>query len=194
MPLTKGMVHVYTGNGKGKTTSSFGLALRASGHDLRVAVVQFLKASGYSGEVLAARRFVPNIKVFSFGKKCPNASLHEEQIARGSFQSFCKECFSTTQEEREEAKEALEYARRLAATNEFDVIILDEVNVALSKSLVSLDEVMELVKNRKPNIELVLTGRNAPQEIIELADFATEMRCIKHVWDAGMPARPGIEF
>ncbi len=189
-----GLVQVYTGNGKGKTTATLGLALRAAGHGYSTAMVQFLK-TGYTGEVLALKRHreLP-IEIISYGKKCANHERHIADIAAGRFESFCRECFNITEEDKAFCKEALAQGKRLASSGQKDIVILDEVNVAIDFGLVSMEDVLDVVRSKWPKTELILTGRNARKELIEAADVVNEVNFLKHPYDKGIYARKGIEF
>lgn len=173
--LERGLVEVYTGEGKGKTSAAFGLALRAIGRGLKVYVIQFIKGGFDYGELYVVER-LPNLEVKAFG--------------RGRFVTETP----PDEEDMKLAREAFELAKRVVKSGEYDVVILDEINVALSLRLISVEEVVELIKNKPPNVELVLTGRHAPKDIIESADLVTEMREIKHPYAKGFPPRRGIEF
>jgi cob(I)alamin adenosyltransferase len=175
MRLEKGLVQVYTGDGKGKTTAAFGLALRAIGRGLRVYVIQFIKGGFDYGELYVVDR-LPNLTLKAFG--------------RGKF-------VTARPPEKEDvgfAHEALELAKKVVEGGEYDVVVLDEVNVAMSLKLISVDEVLELVKGKPVHVEFILTGRGAPEELIEVADLVTEMREVKHPYRKGVPARKGIEY
>lgn len=169
-----GLLHVYTGEGKGKTTAALGLALRAWGHGLRVCVVQFMKKGEDYGEVLALRRM--GIEVFQFGSG--------KLILKG------KHC----QEDVDCARRALELSRALLCSGEYDMVIMDEVNVALYFELISLEELMEVLDQRDRSVEVICTGRNAPEELKRKADLVTVMRVEKHPYDNGLEARKGIEY
>jgi cob(I)alamin adenosyltransferase len=169
--LSRGYVQVYTGEGKGKTTAAFGLALRAAGRGLKVKVIQFLKGR-MSGEAVAAARI--GIEVEQFGGP--------EWVNLGS----------PTEADYERAKAGLAAARE--ALGNFDVLILDEANVALSAGLLQTDAVLEFLKGRPEGVEVILTGRGAPPELLALADLVTEMRELKHPYRAGVGAREGIEL
>lgn len=168
-------MQVYTGEGKGKTSAAFGLALRAAGRGFRVFVIQFIKGGFDYGELYIIKQ-LPNLelKAFGQGKFVTQIPPSEKDIAL--------------------AKEAYALAKRVVESGEYDVVILDEVNVALHLELLSLEEVLNLVKTKPKNVELVLTGRNAPKEIIEIADLVTEMREVKHPYTKGVKPRKGIEY
>jgi cob(I)alamin adenosyltransferase len=172
--LERGLVQVYTGNGKGKTTAAFGLALRAIGRGLKVYVIQFIKGGFDYGELYIVDK-LPNLKLKAFG--------------RGRFIKG-----KPSQEDVKLAEEALLLAEKIIKGGEYDIVVLDEVNVALNLKLIGLDKVLELIKSKPKHVELVLTGRYAPNEVLETADLVTEMKEIKHPYNAGYRARRGIEF
>ncbi len=186
-----GLVHVYTGDGKGKTTASLGLALRAAGHGLSVLVVQFLKGCNFLGELESLARH-PNIEIKQFGKPC----TYSERFKAGSQSSCgnCRDCFMTREEEEAQARNALQYGERAAKSGIHDLVILDEANVALAGRLISVEDILELIKKKHRNTELVLTGVGAPEEIIKAADYVTEMKKIKHPIAKGTYGRRGIEY
>ncbi len=168
------MIQVYTGEGKGKTTAAFGLALRAWGRGLRVCIIQFMKSGETYGEIKAARK-LKGLDLFQYG----------------SGKWIDKERHSP--EEEALAQEALRKAKEVLTSGKYDVVILDEINVATDFGLVSTKDVLDVVRTRG-NVEVVLTGRYAPKEFIEEADLVTEMRVIKHPYDSGVDARPGVEY
>jgi cob(I)alamin adenosyltransferase len=173
--LEKGLVQVYTGNGKGKTSAALGLALRAIGRGLKVYVVQFIKGGFDYGELHVVDR-LPNLTLKAFG--------------RGKF-------IMSKPPEKEDvrlAEEALKLAKEIIESREHDIVILDEINVALHLKLIELQDVVDIIKKKPKNVEIVLTGRNAPEEIIELADLVTELKEIKHPFSKGYEARKGIEY
>jgi cob(I)alamin adenosyltransferase len=173
--LTQGFIQVYTGDGKGKTTCALGLALRAVGRGLKVFMVQWLK-TGDTGEVLAAARLAPELTIRSLG--------------RPGFINFK----SPAPKDIALAREALDLAKEAIAGGEYDLVILDEINVALAFGLLDLEEVLAMLRSRPPWVEVVLTGRQAPAELVALADLVTEMRSVKHYYEAGVTARKGIEW
>jgi cob(I)alamin adenosyltransferase len=173
--LETGLVQVYTGNGKGKTSAAFGLALRAIGRGLNVYVIQFIKGGFDYGELHAIKGF-PNLTLKAFG--------------RGKF-------VTTRPPEKEDiqlAEKALQLAKEAVESRKYDIVILDEISVALKLELISLEEVLKIVKNKPTTVELVLTGRDAPDELIQAADLVTEMKEVKHPFHKGLKARKGIEF
>lgn len=175
MKLEKGLVQVYTGNGKGKTTASFGLALRAIGRGLKVYIIQFIKGGFDYGELYVADK-LPGLTLKAYG--------------RGKFISEKK----PDRIDVDLAREALKKAEEVIKNGEVDVVILDEINVALNLKLVEIEKVLKLIKEKPEQMEIVLTGRNAPVEIVQAADLVTEMIEIKHPYNVGFKARKGIEY
>ena len=185
-----GKTQVYTGSGKGKTTAALGLAFRAMGHGLKVYVIQFLKGGTYIGEYIKSRR-MRNIKIKQFGKPCPYSDLMKMGKAECG---NCRECFITAEEDKDKAEEAVKHTKKILSGKKYDLIILDEVNVAVKKGLISAKSVLDLIKTKPPEVELVLTGRGAPKSIIDAADIVTEMKAIKHPERRGLAGRRGIEY
>ena len=171
----KGLVMVLTGNGKGKTTSALGQAIRAIGHGFKVSMIQFMKGRKY-GEIIAAEQYLPDFKVENYGL---DSFVMKDNPAPVDI---------------ELAQKGLERARELIMSEGYDMIILDEINVALDFKLISLEETLELIKNKPPKLNLILTGRNAHPEIIEFADMVSEVQEIKHHYTSGIKDRAGIEF
>lgn len=171
----KGLVHVYTGNGKGKTTSSLGLAMRALGHGAQVTVIQFMKGWKDYGELITASK-LEGFEMIQTGR--PDYVYKGKELP----------------EDYEEAKRGMETALRIMNSGKCDMLILDEINVALEYGLVTLGSVMEMVKNKPFSMELVLTGRGAHRDLVELADLVTEMQEVKHPFKEGITARKGVEF
>jgi len=174
--IDKGLVQIYTGNGKGKTTASLGLALRAMGHGYKVFMLQFMKGSKEYGELQAAEKYLPNLIIVQSGLE--------------TFVS--KE--NPSQADIELARQGLETAKKVIKEGHYDVVILDEINVALDFNLIDLDEVIELVKNKPERLELILTGRYLPGRLAEYADLISEVSLVKHPYYKGVPARKGIEY
>jgi cob(I)alamin adenosyltransferase len=186
-----GLVHVYTGKGKGKTTAAVGLALRALGHGFSVYMIQLLKGGHHMGEVIAAEELLPNFVVKQYGKACP----YSEEMRKGTIDcGNCRDCFLSRGEEADKAEEALKQAEKVLRSGRYDVVIIDEVNNALHKKLVPVSRVVKLIKSKKKKTELILTGRNAPKEIIRLADYVTEMRDVKHPFNKAMRVRRGVDY
>lgn len=170
--MEKGFVHVYTGNGKGKSTAAVGLAVRALCAGMSVYVGQFVKSMKYNETKI--EELFPKLKV--------------EQLGTGCF--IFRE---PSQKDIDMAREGLEKCRKILASGEYDVVILDEINIALYFKLISVEEVIEAINNRKPNVEVVATGRYAPQELTDIADLVTEMKEIKHYYTQGVLSRNGID-
>ncbi len=173
MTLEKGYLQVYTGDGKGKTTAALGLALRAAGAGLRVYIAQFVKGMHYS-ELDALQRFDDLVTVKQYGRSC--------FITRDPEQADV-----------DAAREGLEEVRKLLAEDAPDVLVLDEANIAVFYKLFSVGELLEVVAGRPEGVEVVVTGRKAPPELLEKADLVTEMKEIKHYYTRGVEAREGIE-
>ena len=171
-PSQRGGVQVYTGNGKGKTTAAWGQAMRASGQGLKVGIIQFFKGKG-SGEAKMARKL--NLKVYSF---CP---VHP--FFGGKREKLKKEC-----------REGLVFAQEIIQSKKYDLIILDEINIALRDRLIEVNGILDLIEKKPKGVELILTGREAPKKIMEVADLVTEMRKIKHPYQKGIKGRRGIEY
>lgn len=173
--LAKGLVQVYTGKGKGKTTAALGLALRAVGSGLRVYIMQFMKGQTIYGELESAKALAPLLTIEQVGRK--------NFIIPGKIDPI----------DIEVAQTAFARGKELVLSGDYDLVILDELNCAVDLGLIPLAEVKEMIAHKPLTTELVLTGRGAHPEIIELADLVTEMREIKHYYNAGQPARVGIE-
>lgn len=174
-PKCRGMVHLYTGMGKGKTTAALGLAFRALGQNRRVLLIQFMKKGSSFGECKAAKRF-PKFKILQTGDSCWVRKKANSAKARGL------------------AQKGLIRARKAIASNLYDLIILDELNVCLEYSLVEVSQVKQILKNKPRHLEVVITGRFAHPEIIESADLVSEIKEIKHYYKKGITARKGIEY
>jgi cob(I)alamin adenosyltransferase len=172
-PSRRGLLIVYTGSGKGKTTAALGLALRAAGHALHVEIVQFIK-NCRSGEHEALARLGDLVGIRTVGTGFVVGRPSAEALAAAS--------------------EGLAQARRLLGGGRTDMLVLDELLSALTVGLVTEADVMALIDARPSHVHLVLTGRDAPASVLQRADLATEMRCLKHPFDDGLAAQPGIEF
>ena len=171
--LKKGYVQVYTGDGKGKTTAAFGLALRATGYDLQVFIAQFIKGRRYS-EIKSLEKLKDNITVKQYG--------------RGFFIRK-KPC----DEDIKAAKAGLAEIKELLASGKYDLVILDEINIAVYFKLLSVEDILDLIDLKPDDVELVLTGRKVDPKVIEKADLVTEMREVKHYYRKGVTGRKGIE-
>lgn len=179
--LTKGLIQIYTGDGKGKTTAAFGLALRAAGQGNKVLIYQFLKPPSLDvGERFALQLGAVRIRVEALDVEWDMAKSFddEKQVAKA------KAAIS----------EALERLARTAEKRFYDVLILDEIVFCLSKGLANLEKIKDLIERRDPCVEIVMTGRGATDELLAMADLVTEMKNIKHPFDEGIEARQGIEF
>jgi cob(I)alamin adenosyltransferase len=170
----RGYVQVYTGDGKGKTTAALGLVVRALGQGLKPVVLQFMKPDATEGEILTLARLGVPTRRCGLDHWVLGGKVSGEDLAA--------------------AAAGFERARGLVESEEYDVVVLDELVTAVFFGLVPLGSVLELVASKPDSVELVITGRRAPQELIDAADLATEMRPLKHYYDAGVQARPGIEF
>jgi len=171
----RGLVEVFTGDGKGKTSAALGVALRALGHDLKIFIVFFMKGIFPCGEQKTLSQ-LPNVTFVRFGSETfvdPN---------------------NITKADKEEAKKALNAARKAILSNDYDIVILDEINVAAAWKLIDIDEVIKLIQERPEKVELILTGRYANDRLISLADLVTNMTKIKHPYDKGISARKGIDY
>jgi len=173
--LEHGLTQVYTGDGKGKTSAAFGLALRAIGRGLKVYVIQFIKGGFDYGELHVVQH-LPNLKIKAFG--------------RGKFVTQ----IPPTKEDVKLASQAFELAEQIVSGGEYDVVVLDEINVALHLKLIELDKVLRLIEKKPKHVELVLTGRHASPKLLDMADLVTEMKEVKHPYTTGTPPREGIEY
>ena len=171
--MQTGYVQVYTGNGKGKTTAMLGLALRACGAGMRVYIGQFIKNGEYS-EVKAVRECLSNVELEQYGAEI----------------DFCGD---VTEEDIKSAEDGLKKAAEAILSGKYDIVMLDEINIAIHCGLINVKEVLELIRQKPDSLELILTGRYAVKEIIEAADLVSEITEIKHYYDKGIMAREGIE-
>jgi len=171
--LVKGYIHLYTGNGKGKTTAAIGLAVRAVGAGKKVFIAQFVKGMHYA-ELDSLKRF-PEIEIKQFGLDC-----------------FIKQ--KPTEKDIEAARSGLNEVTAVIQNNSYNIVILDEICIALFYNLFGVDEVLSLLRNKPGEMEIILTGRYAPSELINIADLVTEMKELKHYYTSGVQAREGIEF
>lgn len=172
MKDNKGYIHIYTGNGKGKTTCALGLSLRAVCAGKKVFFGQFIKGMKYSE--LDAVKYLPNFEMKQYGRDC-----------------FIYN--SPTQEDIDMAKNALLEMKNILTEGKYDLVVMDELNIALYYKLFTVEEVIEILESKKKNVEVVITGRYALQELMDKADLVTEMKEIKHYYKKGVEARKGIE-
>jgi cob(I)alamin adenosyltransferase len=171
----KGLIQVYTGPGKGKTTAALGLAMRAIGHGLKVYVIQFMKGNILYGELETARRLSPNIVIRQMGRETFVDRNNPDKI------------------DIELAQRGLQLAGEVIGAGEYDIVVLDEINVAVDYGLISLEDLLKLLDTKPAHVELILTGRGAKREVIERADLVTEMAEVKHYYRQGIRCREGIE-
>lgn len=175
---TQGLVLVHTGDGKGKTTAALGTVLRAVGYGHRVLIVQFIKGSWAYGELKSIRRLEPEVEFHRMGKGF--VGILDDNLPR--------------EEHEKAAKDALAFAKERLASGDYHLVLLDEIFVAIGLKLITLEEALDLIKARPPQCNLILTGRGAPQEIIDRADTVTEMKEIKHAYQKGILAQKGVDY
>jgi cob(I)alamin adenosyltransferase len=173
--IGRGYIQVYTGNGKGKTTAALGLAVRAAGHGLRTVIVQFMKGWIDYGELKGVRMLDPYVELHQAGR--------DTFVNRNN----------PDPEDIRLAREGWELAKRLIGEGNGDIVVLDEINCAMDFGLIPVEEVLDVLKKKPEGMELILTGRGAPEVVMELADLVTEMREIKHYYAKGVDARVGVE-
>jgi len=173
-----GLIVVITGHGKGKTTSALGIALRAAGHGMRVCIVEFMKCDLYSGEIEGIKRLSPNVEIHLTGK------------------GFCGIMGDphTFSEHRASAQEAIKFAKEKMLSGSYDILILDEINNAVGLKLVDLPQILDLIDRKPTLLHLVLTGRDAPTELIKRAHTVTEMKEVKHAYYQGIEPQKGIDY
>ena len=177
MKLNRGLVQIYTGDGKGKTTAALGQGIRSAGYGLNVIMVQFLKG-GYTGELTTLEK-IENFKVFRFEKERDFVwNLSETEIC----------------ELKKEIQEGYNFIKKIVDENLCDVLIIDEIMGELQNKFITLEDVIYLIENKNDSMEIIMTGRNVPKEIINLANLVTEMKMIKHPFEEGINARKGIEY
>ena len=173
-----GLVIVYTGNGKGKTTAALGLALRAIGYEHKVCMLQFIKGSWHYGEMDSSKKLEPNFELIAVGKGF--VGILDDNSPREEHEKY--------------AAEAVRICREKINSGKYNVVILDEVNYAINLGLIDVQEIKKIIKEKPSNLDLVLTGRDVKDEIVELADLVTEMKEIKHPFKSGIKAKKGIDF
>ncbi len=173
--MKKGLLMVFTGNGKGKTTSALGLAMRAAGHSMKVAFYQFIKGSWKYGEMEAIKRFsdLVDFRVMGRGFTWQSDDLEKDKAL---------------------AKSAWETAKEAIFSGKYDMVILDEFTYVLNYGMVELDDVLTALKTRPEGVHVVITGRDAPEALLQIADLVTEMKEIKHPFKKGVKAQKGVEF
>jgi len=173
-----GLVIVYTGKGKGKTTAALGIALRAVGHNYKICMIQFIKGSWHYGEMTSSKRLEPEFEMTAIGKGFVGIIDDNTPIEK----------------HKKIADEALRLSRKKIRSENYDIVILDEINYAVNLGLVKLEDVLDIIKIKPPHVNLVLTGNYARDEIIDVADLVTEMKEIKHPFKSGIKAKKGIDF
>ncbi|WP_349257128.1 cob(I)yrinic acid a,c-diamide adenosyltransferase [Nitrososphaera sp.] len=178
VPSDRGLVIVYTGKGKGKTTAALGIVLRAVGHGYRVGMIQFIKGEWYYGELTSSKRLEPEFEMIAAGKGFVGIIDDDHPL----------------EDHQQAAKQALAVAREKLVSGAYDVLILDEINYAVKLNLLSDQDVLDLITSRPQKTTLVLTGNYAPESVLQAADLVTEMREIKHPYQSGIKAKKGIDF
>ncbi len=178
MALTKGLVIVYTGKGKGKTTAALGMALRAVGYNHKICMIQFIKGSWHYGEMTSSKRLEPEFELTAIGKGFVGILDDKSPI----------------EDHKKMAEEALKIAKEKITSKIYNLVILDEINYALNLGLINLQDILDVIAARPDDVNIVLTGNHARDEIIEKADLVTEMREIKHPFKSGIKAKKGIDF
>lgn len=176
----RGYVQIYTGNGKGKTTASLGLAMRALGRNWKVLLIMFTKGGDNYGELVSFRNLSPSIQ--------DNLTIEQAGLDRIVYAK------NVSEEDINEIKRGWELAKNAIIHNEYQLIILDEINIAIDMKIIDINEVVETIKNKPTNMEIVLTGRNAHPKAIEIAHLVSKIEPVKHYWDIGITARQGIEY
>jgi|SRR5215467_12823197 len=174
MGNARGLLLVYTGQGKGKTTAALGIVFRALGRGMRVAVVQFIKGKWRTGE----RQFAETIPGLTFLVMGRGFTWESDDLSK----------------DRQAAAEAWGETRKLVERGEHDVVVLDEITYAINYGFLPLQEVITVLQERPSHVHVVVTGRNAPERLVEIADLVTEMRCVKHPYERGIPAQQGIDL
>ena len=176
--MSRGLTIVYTGKGKGKTTAALGLALRATGYDKKICMIQFIKGSWHYGEMASSKKLEPGFEMVAVGKGF--VGIIDDK--------------SPMEDHEKVAKDAIKISNEKIQSGKYDIVILDEINYAVNLNLISVNDVIELINSKPDYIDLVLTGNYAKDEIIEIADLVTEMREIKHPFQKGIKAKKGIDF
>jgi len=193
MKFEKGLVQIYEGNGKGKTTAAFGLALRAVGRNIKTHIIQFLKCSNRYGELAAAQKLAPLLKVTQAGRPCLSDDGSPDFVCTG-----CMKCHvdpsNPSQEDIDCARRGLKLALENSRDGSCNLLILDELNYALSFGLLKVADVLALIKSKNPDVEIVITGRGTPPELAEAADLVTTVMERKHHYEKGLSEVEGIDY
>ena len=174
MSIKKGLIHIYTGNGKGKTTAAIGVGIRAIGDGLKVHMIQFMKGRRYSE--IDALENIPNFTVVQYGR--------DEFVSKKNPDKIDSDL----------AKKGFEHAKKIVKSGEYDVVILDEINVAVDFDLIPLEDILHLIEEKPEKVELILTGRYAHPDVVKLADLVSEILEIKHPYQEGVQSRKGIDW
>ena len=174
----KGLTIVYTGKGKGKTTAALGIVLRATGYNKKICMIQFIKGSWHYGEMESSKRLEPEFEMVAVGKGF--VGILDDKSPKEDHEKI--------------AQEAIKISNEKIQSGKYDIIILDEINYAVNLKLISVNDVLNLIKTKPDNLDLVLTGNYAKDEIIEIADLVTEMKQVKHPFQRGIKAKEGIDF
>lgn len=193
--MSKGLVIVITGNGKGKTTSALGLAMRATGQGLKVLMIQFLKSSKVYGELKSAKRLTPDFEIIQAGRDCvyPEGAAQRYDCPVCNFECHVNPA-QPSQEDKNSVAKAILLADEKIKSGKYGLIILDEINYAVNYSLVGIGEVLKIIKEKPPDLHLVLTGRDASPLLVREADLVSEILEIKHPFQTGLKSIRGIDF
>jgi len=176
--MENGLTIVYTGKGKGKTTAALGIVLRAVGYEKKVCMIQFIKGSWHYGEMTSSKKLEPEFEMITIGKGF--VGIIDDKTPK--------------EDHKEIAKEAIKISNEKIQSGKYDIVILDEINYAVNLDLISVKDVLDLIKSKPQKVDLVLTGNYAKDEVIEIADLVTEMKEIKHPFQRGIKAKKGIDF
>jgi len=176
--MENGLTIVYTGKGKGKTTAALGIVLRAVGYEKKVCMIQFIKGTWHYGEMTSSKKLEPEFEMITVGKGF--VGIIDDK--------------SPKEDHKEIAKEAIKISNEKIQSKKYDIVILDEINYAVNLDLISVEDVLDLIKLKPQKVDLVLTGNYAKDEVIEIADLVTEMKEIKHPFQRGIKAKKGIDF
>ena len=174
----KGLVIVYTGKGKGKTTAALGIVLRAVGHGYKVGMIQFIKGEWYYGELTSSKRLEPEFELIAAGRGFVGIIDDDHPI----------------EDHEKAAKEAIEVAKQKIASGDYDIMVLDEINYAVKLNLISQEDILDVIAAKPEKTSLVLTGNYVPEAVMDAADLVTEMREIKHPYQRGIKAKKGVDF
>ena len=174
----KGLVIVYTGKGKGKTTAALGIVMRAVGHGYKVGMIQFIKGEWYYGELTSSKRLEPEFELIAAGRGFVGIIDDDHPI----------------EEHEKAAKDAIEVAKQKIASGDYDIMVLDEINYAVKLNLISQQDILDVIAAKPEKTSLVLTGNYVPEAVMAAADLVTEMKEIKHPYQMGIKAKKGVDF